>query len=290
MLGYFSLISLLRIHCLLGDYHLALKTIEPIDLNNKGFFTRVTACHITLYYYLGFTYLMTRRFVDSIRIFSTILIYISRTKQYHTRSYQYEQILKKNEQMYALLAIAMSVCPQRLEDNIHSELRLKYGDKLNRLQRGDETCFKELFCLACPKFISASPFDENATSTNYSPVSNETLHQLSFFLNEVRQQMIIPTVRSYLKLYMTIKIEKLAQFLDTDEDTLRTHLMCVKHKTRNLIWTGGPVNSGQWASSSDVDFYIDQDMIHIAMPKVSRRYGDYFMKQIIKLEEILTEF
>ncbi len=91
-MGYFSIVGLLRMHCLLGDYWLALKTLEPIDLSKKGMFARVTACQITLYYYLGFAYLMMRRYVDAIKTFSTILLYISRTKQYHTRSYQYESV------------------------------------------------------------------------------------------------------------------------------------------------------------------------------------------------------
>ena len=35
MLGYFSIIGLLRLHCQLGDYHLALKMMENIELNKK---------------------------------------------------------------------------------------------------------------------------------------------------------------------------------------------------------------------------------------------------------------
>lgn len=35
MLGYFSLVGLLRVHCLLGDYELALKTMENVDLVKK---------------------------------------------------------------------------------------------------------------------------------------------------------------------------------------------------------------------------------------------------------------
>jgi translation initiation factor 3 subunit L len=41
------------------------------------------------------------RYVDAIREFNKILLYIYKTKQYHQKSPQYEQILKKNEQMYA---------------------------------------------------------------------------------------------------------------------------------------------------------------------------------------------
>lgn len=79
----------------------------------QGLFTRVTACHISVFYYVGWAYLMMRRYTDAIKTFSNILFYIGRTKQYHTRSYQYDQILKKNEQMYALLALAVSISPQQ---------------------------------------------------------------------------------------------------------------------------------------------------------------------------------
>ena len=35
-----------------------------------------------------------------------------------------------------------------------------------------------------------------------------------------------------------------------------------------------------------MDFYIDGGMIHIADTKVAQRYGDYFIRQIHKFEEI----
>ena len=35
MLGYFSLICLLRVHVLLGDFTLALKVMENVELNQK---------------------------------------------------------------------------------------------------------------------------------------------------------------------------------------------------------------------------------------------------------------
>jgi translation initiation factor 3 subunit L len=35
MLGYFSLIGLLRVHSLLGDFTLALKVVEHVELNQK---------------------------------------------------------------------------------------------------------------------------------------------------------------------------------------------------------------------------------------------------------------
>jgi len=190
--------------------------------------------------------------------------------------------------MYALLAIAISLCPQRIDENIHSALRDRYFDKMNRLQRGDEICFKELFCVACPKFISPAPSFGHQDDSSHSGISPETQHQLNiFFLDEVRQQIFIPTLRSYLKLYTTINISKLAHFLELDQESLRTQLMCVKHKTRNLVGNGS-TSVSNW-NSPDVDFYVDQAMIHIANTKVTRRYSDYFIKHIVKFQEIISE-
>jgi translation initiation factor 3 subunit L len=38
MLGYFSLVGLLRLHSLLGDYYQALKVLENVDFNKKVWF------------------------------------------------------------------------------------------------------------------------------------------------------------------------------------------------------------------------------------------------------------
>ncbi|EEC18195.1 hypothetical protein IscW_ISCW023584 [Ixodes scapularis] len=151
MLGYFSLIGLLRLHSLLGDYYQAIKVLENLELNKKSLYSRVPACQITTYYYVGFAYLMMRRYADAIRTFSNILVYIQRTKHmFQQRSYQVDQ-----------------------------------------------------------------------------------------------------------------------------------------HKMKNVVWTKGSSSlDGEFQSGSDVDFFIDGDMIHIADTKVARRYGDFYIRQYHKFEEL----
>ena len=93
-LGYYSQIGLLRLHCQLGDHYIALQSVAHVLLSKKVlqvflFFichlfysvcvcvcvfvclfnltkalttTRVPASQITLYYYVGFCYLMLRRY------------------------------------------------------------------------------------------------------------------------------------------------------------------------------------------------------------------------------------
>eukprot|EP00126_Sphaerothecum_destruens_P015082 Sdes_comp8995_c0_seq1m408 len=288
MLGYFSLIGLCRLHCLLGDYSQALKTIGHIELNKKGLYARVPACQITTYYYVGFAYMMMRRYEDAIRTLTSILLYIQRTQQSHTRSYQYEQILKKNDQMYALLAITVTLCPQKIDESVQCVLREKCFEKILRMQRGDQGTFEELFQFACPKFVLPAPLSAELPPVNYHQEACRV--QLRLFLSEVQQQAYLPTIRSYLKLYTTMPISKLAGFLDMTEEQFRTHLLLFKHKTRNLVWNGegSPIN-GVYHSSSDVDFYIVDDMIHISDTKVARRYAEYFVRQINKFDGICTQ-
>mmetsp|Transcript_20006 Transcript_20006/g.29749 ORF Transcript_20006/g.29749 Transcript_20006/m.29749 type:complete len:561 (-) Transcript_20006:26-1708(-) len=288
MLGYFSIIGMCRVHCLLGDYHMALKTLEPIEFNKKGLFTRTASCHVTLYYYLGFAYMMTRRYIDAIKSFSTILLFISRSKGHQLRAYQYDQIAKRHDKLYALLAITVTLCPQRIDEQVHSALREKYGEKMQRMQLGESAPFEEIFSFACPKFVNPAIPDYSQQSQKNQ--EKNALHaQLSTFMNEVKQQLLLPTIRSYLKLYTTIDLEKLANFLDIDQSTLINHLLCIKHKTHSVRWHSGlaPLD-GVPTTATDIRFYIDNDMIHIMSNKGPRRYSDYYIRHIHKFEHVIS--
>jgi translation initiation factor 3 subunit L len=286
MLGYFSLVGLLRLHSLLGDYYQALKVLENIDFNKKNMYSRVPACQITTYYYVGFAYMMMRRYQDAIRTFSNILLYIQRTKQlFQNRTYLYDQLNKQNEQMYTLLALCLVLHPMRIDESVHSQLREKFADKMLRMQKGDIQEFETSFSFACPKFLSPVPPNYDAPPANFH--KEPMMQQLKVFEDEVIQQTQLPIIRSYLKLYTTLPIAKLATFMDMTEEELRTHLMCFKHKMKNVVWTRGTSGlEGEFQSASEVDFYIDGNMIHIADTKVARRYGDFFIRQIHKFDEL----
>merc|ERR1719421_774361 len=138
LIGYFALMQLLRMHSLLGDYHLAMQTIERIDFQVEvPLFYQIPACHVTLYYYMGFAYLMLRRYVDAIRTFSDILAFLSKTAGVNSLSYQYDALHKKQDQMYVLLLLAHSLCPRPLDEAIERTIREKNADKQAALQRGE---------------------------------------------------------------------------------------------------------------------------------------------------------
>ncbi|EFJ25086.1 hypothetical protein SELMODRAFT_146079 [Selaginella moellendorffii] len=294
VLGYFSIIGLARVHCLLGDYHTALKRLAHIDLTQHGVYSSVIGCHITAAYYYGFSNMMMLRYIDAIKTFNQVLVYISKTRQYHQKSSQFEWILKKNEQMYALLAICLWFCPQwhlvesenarsdsQRNETVTHQLKEKRGEKLSKMHKNDEAAFDECFSYACPKFISPSLPDLSDTSGNYSQEAYRL--QLKLFLSEVRQQQLLNKIRNYVKLYTTISIAKLASLVEVDEATLRMALMTYKHKTHYID------DDGSVASTADVEFYIDEDVVHIAEPKVTKRFSEIFVRHILKFDELVGD-
>jgi hypothetical protein len=120
--------------------------------------------------------------VEACRTLNTILMYISRTKQYHSRSVSprllvhclteqlgpwfcnhlsgarpagvrrsniYDQILKKNEQIYALIAICLSICPasvKHLDEAVQQVRGLSspsHADRLTLTRVGSLTPFTD---------------------------------------------------------------------------------------------------------------------------------------------------
>uniref|UniRef100_A0A8C0LC45 Eukaryotic translation initiation factor 3 subunit L n=1 Tax=Canis lupus dingo TaxID=286419 RepID=A0A8C0LC45_CANLU len=285
-------------YCNLFNYILNADGPAPLELPNQwlwdiidefiyqSMYSRVPECQVTTYYYVGFAYLMMHRYQDAIRVFANILLYIQRTKSMFQRTtYKYEMINKQNEQMLALLAIALTMYPMRIDESIHLQLRKKYRDKMLRMQKGDPQVYEELFSYSCPKFLSPVVPNYDNVHPNYH--KEPFLQQLKVFSDEVQQQAQLSTIRSFLKLYTTMPVAKLAGFLDLTEQEFRIQLLVFKHKMKNLVWTSGiSALDGEFQSASEVDFYIDKDMIHIADTKVARRYGDFFIRQIHKFEEL----
>ena len=104
----------------------------------------------------------------------------------------------------------------------------------------------------------------------------------------MQQQKLLPTIRSYLKLYTTIGIPKLAALMESDEPTCREHLQCLKHKSHQLQHADGAPLDGAWASAADADFYVEGEVAHVAGTSLVKKHSDYFVKQINKLEEIIA--
>ncbi|KHN75659.1 Eukaryotic translation initiation factor 3 subunit L, partial [Toxocara canis] len=289
-LGYFSLIGLLRTHVLLGDYHQALKTVENLELDPKGLYNTVPSCLVTLHYFVGFSHMMMRNYGEATKIFVNCLLYIQRTKnlqqqhQQQKKNFQYDVIGKTNDQLYHLLAICLTLQPQRIDDSIQSQLYEKNGDRMNRMSNGDIDEFRVAFQQGCPKFLSPTTVVYEGLNQAKEPL----IRQCNAFLEGIESQIMLPILRGYLKLYTTLPTKKLASFMDVaecDYDSFIGKLLTFKMIVTEL-GKGSNDHGDIDDSTTDLDFYVDRDMIIIADTKVARRIGEYFVKHIQKLQEV----
>jgi len=203
--------------------------------------------------------------------------------------------------MYALFAICNALSPSRLDDNILNTVKERYAEQVARMSRGNMEeaipAFEELFLYACPKFIAANPppFDDAEALAAYvdaNPIEPAQRH-LQLFLADVRTQANVPTLRSFLKLYTSLDAKKLASFLDSDEEEMVQQMMVLKQCSRRVSRVGAAAEpgksllEGETIATSDLDFVIDENMVHIVEATVGRRYAGWFIRNTEHAQRVL---
>lgn len=68
--------------------------------------------------------------------------------------------------------------------------------------------------------------------------------------------MMSPTVKSYLKLYTTMDLKKLAGFLEVEPEKLRSWLLVNKQRSRQVRWSEGGLLDGDVTNSSELDYAL----------------------------------
>lgn len=192
--------------------------------------------------------------------------------------------------MIALLAILTHVCPSTgiVEDSVMRSIREKHGSQLSKIEGGEEG-YEDLFMFACPKFVSPALPDYSQTNSNSHDAYKLQVRQ---FVNEMSTQHASRKLRSYMKLYTSIGVSKLAAFNDTNEKEFLPHLMSYKHKMRQLEHVGGdeaPLLEGKLGSALDIHYYIVSDMVHVDEAEKQRRFENFFMTQIAQNGDIIKD-
>jgi len=233
--------------------------------------------------------MMMRNYGEATKIFVNCMLYIQRTQNLQQqqvvqkKTLKYDVIGKTNDQLFHLLAICLTLQPQRIDESIMSLLIEKHGDRMTRMANGDIDEFRNAFQQGCPKFLSPTTIVFEGTNMAKEPLTR----QCNAFLEGIESQIWLPILRGYLKLYTTLPLKKLASFMDIkeqDNDSFIAKLLSFKMIVNELgkETIGGDAED----SSMDLDFYVDKDMIIVADTKVARRVGEYFIKHITKLQDV----
>jgi translation initiation factor 3 subunit L len=308
-LGNFALIGLLRVNALLCDYQSALKCLDPIDLRkNRSLITGVLTCHVSLYYYMGLSYLMCRRYVDAIKVFTYFLTYTQRNKHVIARSPQADLVQKRVDQMLGLVGLAYVLSGAAssnngaggphggdrhggdqsvlLDENIFHDLRDKLDDKYARMKAFEPAAFEEVFASSAPKFLTVTPPNYDAAQNVHTEATQLQVRQ---FGAEVRSRAHLHELYSYLRLFTTCSVAKLAAFLRADEEQTLALLLKLQHKHRSQRWTGGAPADFVWQQLNEVHFTLHKDVICVTEQRTTRKFGDFFLRQIAKFDDLTQD-
>lgn len=279
-LSTFAGIALSRLECLLCDYTGCLQALTPIAAHENHIIAKdgisvgravqsVFGARLSLVYHSSIAYMMLRRYRDASDMLSELCSFMQRgfrTGELYKLPGS-DQFNKQYDRMLSLLAILTQVCPgDGVDDNVTKAMREKFGSRLESV-----STYEEFF--QSPKFVSTDP-----TQAMYR-------QQVQLFLKEMSPYGI--KLRSYLKLYTSMPIQKLAKFHDMSVEEFLPILLSFRGRLRQLQHTDeGSLVSGSWSQALDIHFYIVKDMVHVDEAEQQRRFENYFVAQIEQCNDI----
>ncbi|KAF7458390.1 eukaryotic translation initiation factor 3 subunit 6 interacting protein [Cryptosporidium felis] len=224
-LGYFSIIGLLRLHSLLGNYHTAIEISNGIDIPLfRPLLWKATTAYVSYLYYLGFSYLMLQRYIDAIRIFqqSTVSFAssaISSINSSHSSPYQHDAIGKFVDRMSwlmlfcQLLSYGNNSSLNRMEESLSHQNDRKPFQSFSPFG-SDISNWKDLLLKVSPRFISPSiPIISSKDQMIKVDQNEPQQRQIQTFSPLVQLFELNSMIRSFTKLYNNLNVDTLASLM-----------------------------------------------------------------------------
>jgi len=287
-IALFGSIALSRLECLLGDYTASLQALDVVHAYSdyvvpKDEGTTVTdvlssvfAAKVSLAYHAGISYLQLRRYKDAAAVLQDCAGALQRgfkTGALRQKA-QTDQFNKQYERIQSLLAILQHICPGLVvtEESVMRNVREKYGSKMDAAASLEEW-------FQSPKFIAADP-------------QAGTIHrqQVEIFNQEMQPVAAGKNLRSYLKLYTSLPVGKLAKFHDLTEEEFLPMLLSYKVRMRQMErGEGDSYSAGSLKTALDIHYYVVKELVHVDEAEIQRRFETYFLGQIAQNLEIQAE-
>ena len=295
MLGYFAIGGLARLQLLLGDYHSTLQVLDALHLQETGNFSGIRACHVMLRYVLALAYLLSHRYAEAIIAGSALVLDLERQPRGETRP---EFVSLKATSTVYLLAVAVSQCPgseATLDPRVKNRLKTNSQVRAFRdeLRVGNVAAFRNIYRRFAGVPIVPVPMTEAAEAVADVAVDKITgrpiaavvdassapsLQQIHFamFVESCAPLAPLLSLHSYLNLYRTIPLRKLALVASSDSareeeatvDTLRAQLTCLKFKTQQE-------NAERARFANDPRFQLYIERLRMRMQAVPDGLGYY---------------
>lgn len=285
MLGYFGVLAVSRVHVLLGDFTTAVRVLDPIDLRKGSPLWRIHECQVSTFYSLGCAYFFLRRYSDAAKAFLNV-VPTRQVAQNERQMANSHSTVARVHRIHAMLAIAVAVCPQRVQDDVKDQMRERFQDQYKLSQDGDVEAIRALLTIGSPRFVSASPPNFNDPMTNSE---TPTQHQIAVFLAELADRAPLLPLYNLMKHYSSIPLSKLAQLAERDPAIFQPLMLCLKHKSRSLHWSGHAPADGVWQVATDLDFFIKNGNVHITETTEAQQFGQCFISAINRTEHMIQD-
>lgn len=291
--GLFSIITLMRVDVLLGDFQGALRRLEPLSVPIFGrrYFggegvEGAAPAHIALYYHIGFCYLMLRRYEDAANNFRVCLAVKAKSRRYS------DKVQAEAASLYSIVCILANIPMEDVGGLIDDRLRANFEDEVRQLAAGQHEKFREVFSRTSPKFLTipiAGTFADNTVQEGKEV-------QTRMFMREVMQHIHIIALRGYFHVYRTISTEKIDSLLSAHDDGEKIDghavLLSMKHKSKQLVHDGKSANllAGTYRASASVALAIDGDSVQLIALGADSTIEEKYVRRIEDLDIRLAKW
>lgn len=251
--GYFALVALCRLYTKLGDYAAAVEAARPLGiLAGEGLFSRIPACHLALSYYLGFALVMCRRFDDAFKTLSrTLSLFhrVHRVLEDGARGY----MRVRSGRMLEFLALCVAVLPGAAlhDENLRRVMRDRHATQIERISSGEGMSdIEDIFTASAPGregvwvggrwgcgpypprcrppyagYLAVRP-TKGVPGSGSNPDAVLAAHLLLLKVEIAQRVASAARLRSYMRLYTSIDLAKLADLCPCSIDDARCVLGC----------------------------------------------------------------
>jgi translation initiation factor 3 subunit L len=296
LLSYFGVLEKARLDCLLGDHAASLGALAAVKLSDRSeLFTQVPSCHASVFYHAGISMLMLRQYGTMIDTLTEIILHISRSTKGgmqggNQRGGSQSQLVKTMEKCLAFVTVASVLVPgYRLDVQVQELMEQKAPDRFRRLQNAEASAFEELFGKICPKFISPV---QAAGSKAVDLCSEAFKRQVKIFADQTALQLTLVKLRSYLKLYSSIDVVKLAKLNNVSTEDFVAQLVSYKSRMLTAQSTSSADGATSGPSMADVDFFIDSGLLVIESSGKSgkgKETEEFFLSSVKKNTEVRND-
>lgn len=267
-LGQFSVIGMLRLHTILGDYTTALEVLETIELRTNNAVTSFKTCDLTISYYMAVCYMMKGRFQDALAI-------VPEVETKYGTLFETENVQTVTHQVhtwYNKLKHLSNACKYMCWDSdtivVASEDVQCSNAKEWLLDQFEE---------AKPDYISPKMPSLETHNTNYVKEQQRVAFELL-----VTPRFELDHIHTALTVYRTCDLETLGN--DIGKDNFLTQLLKYKMATRQMQKGVDDLpHEGKWSCSCDSDFFIKDNYLETRQINSDTSYAEDLSRLILNV-------